>query len=232
MFKILVFSLHILLVTSQECKLTCEEPNLPTTSLIMGKTGPRGEAGPQGTKGEIGDCVCDLSEVEDKITALQSMVGKIEIKSLYIESAGLEDGLACVIKLNGGENICQNHRGHNVVVINPLTGNIISKAFDTHGSSDQVTDLINFLKDDVAFGSIIIIAVRDSTNENRFFANSVAYLEKLGAGIEGCPVKIGIRDSWAMLTLKRRDGKIPDWFDCKHVAKLRGKAIIEHFRAN
>ena len=57
---------------------------------------------------------------------------------MYIESAGLEDGLACVIKLNGGENICQNHRGHNVVVINPLTGNIISKAFDTHGSSDQV----------------------------------------------------------------------------------------------
>ena len=50
--------------------------------------------------------------------------------------------------------------------------------------------MINFLKDDVAFGSIIIIAVRDSTNENRFTENSVAYLEKLGAGIEGCPVKI------------------------------------------
>ena len=55
----------------------------------------------------------------------------------------------------------------------------------------QVTDLINFLKDDVAFGSIIIIAVRDSTKGNRFTENSVAYLEKLGAGIEGCPVKIG-----------------------------------------
>ena len=51
--------------------------------------------------------------------------------------------------------------------------------------------MINFLKDDVAFGSIIIIAVKDSTNENRFFENSVAYLEKFGAGIEGCPVKIG-----------------------------------------
>ena len=50
--------------------------------------------------------------------------------------------------------------------------------------------MINFLKDDVAFGSIIIIAVRDSTNKNRFTENSVAYLEKLGAGIEGCPVKI------------------------------------------
>jgi len=198
----------------------------------MGKTGPRGEVGPPGTKGENGDCVCDLSGVENKIAALQSMVGKIEIKSLYVESAGLEDGYDCVIKLNGGENLCKRGRGHNVVVINPLTGNITSKAFDTHGSSDQVIDMVNFLKDDVAFGSIIIIAVRDSTNENRFFENSVSYLEKLGAGIEGCPVKIGDRDSWAMITLKRRDGKIPDWFDCKHVARLTGKAVIEHTRSN
>ena len=51
--------------------------------------------------------------------------------------------------------------------------------------------MINFLKHDVAFGSFIMIAVRDSTNGERFTENSVAYLEKLGAGIEGCPVKIG-----------------------------------------
>ena len=114
MFKIVIFSLHIFLVTSQECKLTCEEPNLPTTSLIMGKAGPRGEVGPpgeigtrglqgtkgengdtglrgtkgengdtgpQGTKGENGHCVCDMTEFEDKITAIQSIVGAIKIKS-------------------------------------------------------------------------------------------------------------------------------------------------------
>lgn len=43
---------------------------------------------------------------------------------------------------------------------------------------------------------------------------------------------LGGRDSWAMLTLKRRDGKIPDWFDCKHVARNGGKAIFEHIRTN
>ena len=43
---------------------------------------------------------------------------------------------------------------------------------------------------------------------------------------------LGVRDSWTMITLKRRDGKIPDWFDCKHVARFNGKAVIEHIRAN
>ena len=56
----------------------------------------------------------------------------------YVESAGADDGYSCVIKLNGGENLCRRRRGHNVVVINPLTGNMDSKVFDTYGSSDQV----------------------------------------------------------------------------------------------
>ena len=39
-----------------------------TTSLVMRKKGSRGEAGPPGTKGETGFCVCDQSEVDRKIT--------------------------------------------------------------------------------------------------------------------------------------------------------------------
>ena len=50
--------------------------------------------------------------------------------------------------------------------------------------------MIKFLKDDVAYGSIIIVAVRDSTLAERLNEDFVAYMEKLGAGIEGCPVKI------------------------------------------
>ena len=116
--KLLIISLQLYLGISQECKLTCEEPRLPTTSLVMGKKGPRGVAGPPGVKGATGlpgatgetglpgatgetglpgvkgatglpgatgatgVCLCDQSEVEAKISALQSMVGKIEIKSL------------------------------------------------------------------------------------------------------------------------------------------------------
>ena len=59
---------------------------------------------------------------------------------LYVESIGTIDKTfgGCVIKLNGGENLCRRSRGHNVVVINPLTGNMDSKVFDTYGSSDQV----------------------------------------------------------------------------------------------
>ena len=62
---------------------------LPGTEGEVGPPGIKGEVGPPGIKGEVGppgtngkDGVCDLSEVEDKITSLQSVVGKIEIKSL------------------------------------------------------------------------------------------------------------------------------------------------------
>ena len=56
--------------------------------------------------------------------------------------------------------------------------------------------MIDFLKDDVPFGSIIIIAVKDSARGSHFSEDSVAYLEKLGAGVDGCPVKIGYFLKW------------------------------------
>ena len=54
LFKLLVILLHVYLASAQECKYVCEEPKHPSTSLVMGKAGPRGEIGPPGTKGEVG----------------------------------------------------------------------------------------------------------------------------------------------------------------------------------
>ena len=84
--QLLIISLQLYLGISH--KLTYEEPKLPTTSLVIGPPGPagppgtKGESGPPGTNGTNGVCVCDQSEIVRKITALQSMGGKMEIKSL------------------------------------------------------------------------------------------------------------------------------------------------------
>ena len=50
--------------------------------------------------------------------------------------------------------------------------------------------MISFLKDEVATGSIIIIAVRDATNSDLFTEEQVAYMERLGA-TDNCSVKAG-----------------------------------------
>ena len=37
----------------------------------------------------------------------------------------------CVIRVNGGRNLCQNKRGHNIVVVNPENDEYESVSFDT-----------------------------------------------------------------------------------------------------
>ena len=49
-------------------------------------------------------------------------------------SAGYEDGNYCIIEVNGVD-LAVNKRGHNVVVINPVTKEMISKRFDTWDAS-------------------------------------------------------------------------------------------------
>ena len=83
-----------------------------------------------------------------------------QILGLYVESSGANDGYDCMIKLNGGENLCKRGRGHNVVVINPLTGNIVSEAFDTYESVDQVfKNLWNLCQDILQEADFIVINV-------------------------------------------------------------------------
>ena len=50
--------------------------------------------------------------------------------------------------------------------------------------------MIDFLKNDVSDGSIVIMSVRDSSRGDNFTDEQAAYLERLGA-TDDCPVKIG-----------------------------------------
>ena len=61
-----------------------------------------------------------------------------------------------------------------------------------HTKYFQVKNMINFLKDNVENGSVIIIAVRDSTLSTHFTGDQVAYMRRLGQTSK-CSVKTGLK---------------------------------------
>ena len=69
----------------------------------------------------------------------------IGLNEIYAESGGYYGDNKCIIKLNDGPNICQNKRGHNIVVIDPRTEEYESVSFDTYKSKDEVLVYVFFL---------------------------------------------------------------------------------------
>ena len=57
---------------------------------------------------------------------------------IYVESATKPVFNRCKIFVNGGRNLCQNKRGHNIVVINPDTNEYESVSFDTWDNKHEV----------------------------------------------------------------------------------------------
>jgi len=214
------------LAAAQECHLTCEQPKLPTTSLVMGKKGPKGDRGPVG---ETGRCACD--DFEELRTEVAVIKWKLSVKKLHVESLGCDSPCRvahCKVYLNGNtDNLCANRRGHNVVVLNPKTSQVVTRDFDTYLEAANVANMISFLEDEVEFGSVVIIAVRDATLSTNFNEEQVAYMRRLGA-TENCSVKIGTgRISWALITEKREDGTKPEWFECGYKAPYSGKVEFD-----
>ena len=58
--------------------------------------------------------------------------------SIYAESNAKWWQSRCQVFVNGGKNLCQNKRGHNIVVIDPDTDEYESVSFDTWESKDEV----------------------------------------------------------------------------------------------
>ena len=57
---------------------------------------------------------------------------------MYTKSASYHTTNECVIIVNGGDNLCENKRGHNIVVIDPETDEYESVHFDTYKSQHNV----------------------------------------------------------------------------------------------
>ena len=59
---------------------------------------------------------------------------------VYSKSASYSGDNVCVIKVNKGEkNLCENKRGHNMVVVDPVTLEYESVSFDTYADPGAVS---------------------------------------------------------------------------------------------
>jgi tetratricopeptide (TPR) repeat protein len=100
------------------------------------------------------------------IVKSDGFIGQTGVKSpvdIIIRSAGALVGNYGQILINGN-NVSQNRRGYNVVVLNSKTGDIQnSETFDTSGSKDHVKKMIDFING-IAKGKIVCIAVFDEAS--------------------------------------------------------------------
>lgn len=99
--------------------------------------------------------------------------------SIVVRSAGEEVGDFAHIFVNGVD-AAPNARGYNVVVVNPQTGAVESRAaFDTFASTEESARLAQFI-DRIPSGKIVAVAVRDEAS--RFLtAEAVSALRSIGA---------------------------------------------------
>ena len=116
---------------------------------------------------------------------------------LQVESAGYNDGNFARILVNS-QPVLEQHRGHNLVVIDPHTGQILAtRTFDTYRSPDEANAMADFINgfDD---GTYVLIGIKDEGSRNMTEAAYQA-LESIGSKL--CR-QVGFRDSWAIIGIK------------------------------
>ena len=150
------------------------------------------------------------------------------LKDIYIESAGFNDGNFARIFIND-KPVINTGRGHNVVVINNITGQIDTvQSFDTYretADADNMAHLINQLPD----GFLVLIAIKDegsaSITENAYLA-----LESIGSA--RCR-EVGARDSWAILGRKGAStGSVPESYAASTTGTATLKDSLSYYSLN
>jgi len=171
---------------------------------------------------------------------------------VYAKSASFRRGDECIIKINKGPNLCQNKRGHNIVVIDPQTDEFESVRFDTYGSKLEARRMVDYLKG-VKMNSVIIMAIRDSSRLKHWEQDWIDYVDGYGSKTLRNPANLGygwldltleplyigcpfilFRRSWALVTQKLPivNGKrqLPAWKECKYdrdAVEIHTKANIQ-----
>jgi len=168
-----------------------------------------------------------LNSLEAKMRRFEKLTGKMDVSSIKAGSAGMADGNICSIQINNGRNICPQRRGYNIVAFDPYTGQTLSGHFDVFnkGNKDR---MMKFLKEEVQFGMVVIISVRDEASRKaNFNSDDEKFMATLGVSGGACPLKLGYRYSFAIVTAKTLTGVPPGWRRCKYAAAHNGRVDIE-----
>ncbi len=139
---------------------------------------------------------------------------------LYIDSAGFFDG-SFVLLLVNGKQVLNNHRGHNLAIIDRNTGTVLyAKSFDTFADTTQSNDMAD-----------VIFAVEDSQyvmigimDEGSASMTERAYKALESIGSQFCR-KVGFRYSWSIIGKKgAKIGSVPEAIK----APRSGTAVVSH----
>jgi len=173
------------------------------------------------------EATSSLNSIISKMSRFEKLTGKMDVYSIKATSAGMSDGNTCSIRINNGENICLQKRGYNIVAFDPYTGQMLKKSFDTHvaGNKDR---MMRFLREEVQFGMVVVISVRDEASwQANFNSDDEKFMATLGVSGGACPLKIGYRYSFAIITAKTLTEVPPGWRRCKYSAAHNGRVEIE-----
>ncbi len=115
-----------------------------------------------------------------------------------VESAGFDDGFFVEFRINSERISSQWHRGHNLVEIDEVIGQVLAtKHYDTHSSAAESDSMAQYIQQ-LPLGRIVLVGIMDEGNQNLTPAAYLA-LESLGSQFIRT---VGFRDSWAMIGRK------------------------------
>lgn len=115
-----------------------------------------------------------------------------------VVSAGFDDGFFVQFQINAEDIISQWHRGHNLVEIDEVSGQVLAtKHYDTNFSTAESDSLAQYIQQ-LPTGRIVMVGIMDEGSQS---LTSAAYqaLESLGSQLIR---SVGFRDSWAMIGKK------------------------------
>jgi hypothetical protein len=168
-----------------------ESPSLPNGIVIEA----REDAEMGGSIGEPLSIYAVDPDEGSKISFSKNFLD-VAIRAEGCDDAGKRGGCGTTTINIGGKDQSQRNRGHNVVVLDQSSGDVLeSESFDTYGSAQQGKDLARFIEN-VQDGRVVVVATQDSANTHSKYANDA--LKGIGAGA----VTLKRRDTFAVVGMR------------------------------